>query len=81
MTFKPAPFTKSEYVITDCPDHGVKVVEDWHSFRVYVELARACEDDRFNQYDVEHTVWHAASGHECWVCCDMMRINPHEIGE
>jgi hypothetical protein len=63
-----------EYVVTDCPDHGVKVTSDFASFRVYVDAARECDPRT-----VDHTRAHGrlAPGVSCWECCPKMVIDPY----
>lgn len=70
--------TVSEFVITECPDHGVKVCSDRASAIRYVSLARACWDD--GSTDAHgHYMAHIAWGHDCWVCCDKCTIDPSDI--
>lgn len=65
----------SEYVITDCPDHGVKVCSDRASFVHYVAVVRnGCRPG-----SVDHMIAHVADGTDCWTCCTDMVIDPHGI--
>jgi len=66
----------TDFIVTDCPTHGVKVVSDLESFKVYASMALECATGRAY---ADHTVWHAVEGHDCWVCCDDMTIDPDSL--
>lgn len=69
------------FIITECVDHGTKETETHESFTRYVELVAHCEADLAYERDTHdgegsHVAWHEAEGHDCWVCCRHMVIDP-----
>ena len=75
----------TEYLVTACPEHGVKCVSNRASFIAYVEAARACDGGYYWNADGSmtsmhfHDAWHRQSGHDCWRCCSEMVIDPYGI--
>jgi hypothetical protein len=76
----------TEFVVTECHAHGVKVASDYTSFEEYVRVAY--EDDYGWMFDtVNHTIarlphaaaWDAANGCEPWRCCVDMIIDPASL--
>jgi hypothetical protein len=73
----------TEYLVTSCPDHGVKVCSDRASFIAYVEMSLACDhgyrwsaDGSINSLS-HHDHFHAETGTDCWRCCGQMVIDPY----
>lgn len=66
----------SEFVVTECPEHGVTVASDYPSARVYVIAATSCHGFSFSDH-LNHHLHHVAEGTDCWACCDAVRIDPH----
>lgn len=69
--------TEVEYLVTSCPNHGEKVCADYASFRAYVEVARDCEREVAAMEDYSHAHYHTVMGHDCWVCCPGMVVDPY----
>lgn len=66
--------TETEFLVTSCPNHGVRVTSDFYSALVYVEAALVCLTMLLNTDD--HALTHLDQT-DCWVCCDQMVIDPH----
>lgn len=83
--------TAPEFIVTECPDHGVKVTADYASFVQYVSLALGCDAERRGDLVVfgiaanpgtvtrAHADWHEAEGTSCWSCCNRMTVDPHGL--
>lgn len=67
------PNTDTEYVVTECPNHGVKVCGDIASMQVYVQAANACITAP------PHLDEHRYNGEDCWICCPAMIVDPHGV--
>jgi hypothetical protein len=66
------PKTATDLLVTDCPDHGVKVTTDLTSQAVYSGLAYSCSHEM--EFDPKgHALDHAVAGDDCWACCPKMR--------
>ena len=65
----------TDFVITECPDHGVKVCSDRASFVHYVAVVR----EGCRAGSVDHLIAHIADGTDCWTCCGRMVIDPYGI--
>ena len=72
--------TETAFLVTTCPNHGVKVTGDLASQAVYTDVARACRHE--NHFDpVGHIIDHLGDPSDCWECCPDMRIaDTGEIG-
>ena len=66
--------TETEFIVTDCLHHGVKVTTDETSAYVYTLAARACRVEFLS--NPAHAADHAHEGTDCWCCCVSMVIDP-----
>lgn len=60
-----------EFLVTTCPDHGVKVAGDLASAQHYRSLARGCHTLRESVF---HQTDHRIHGEDCWSCCEKMEV-------
>lgn len=70
-TFVPA----GPFIVTECPDHGIKECADRPSFANYVTVARQCHNVAD---DLHREIAHPA-GISCWSCCDKMVVDPDDV--
>jgi hypothetical protein len=72
-------YTAPEFLVASCSSHGDKVCADYPSFRAYVAVALDCDREVAAMEDYSHDHYHAVMGHDCWVCCPLMVVDPHGI--
>lgn len=64
----------SNYLVTQCADHGVTVAPDQASATNYVRVASLCASHAGTP---AHDNAHRHNGTSCWTCCPQMRVALH----
>ena len=63
----------AEYLVRECPDHGITFASDYVTAARAQIVARDCQEWHA-QDPREHALDHRADGTDCYACCARMRV-------